>query len=457
MAIALVSGSVYGDAAGDYETLFGAEARKIAATASKTDDAEFAAKLVALGKDMTDAPDAQVFFWRKAIDFASTGAAGYKTALEAIALLQEAEPEKKDQWLDKKLLIAKGRYAKSPLAKKKAAARAYMELLDTTADAKLASGKSAEAKVLYTRAIALATYIGASDRAEAIGAKRKGVDVTAARDAQLKSLHAKLTKDPGDFIVRQQLVILYIVDRDAPAEAGKLLSDDLDEALRTYVTLAGKDVAELEEIACRDMGHWYYKTLYEKASATGKPIVLRRAQSYYQRFLTLQTKGDMQTVRVKMSLQNIDKALAELAKSKAPSPSKPKGISLPKYRVLELGKGVRMKLVLIKAGKFMMGEPALPNSSSYGESPPHEVTISKPFYMGLTEVTQLQYAAMGGGTPSRYKAAACPVDTVSWVNATAFCAALSRKTGAIVHLPTEAQWEYACRAGRTPYTHLETR
>jgi formylglycine-generating enzyme required for sulfatase activity len=446
MAIGLVSGGLYGDVASDYETLFGAEAKKISLSASKTDDAEFAAKLLSLSKDMTDSPEAQVFFWRKAVDFGSTGLGGYQTALDAIALLEKAEPDKTDLWIDKKLVIAQGRYIKTPSSKKKVAAQAYIEAIDAAADAKLASGKTSDATLLYSRAIALAIRIGASDRAAAISAKRKTVGATAAKNAKLKAMHAKLAKDPGDFKAREQLIILYIVERDDPSEAKKLLSDDLDDALRTYVTLASKSVGSLKDVACLDLGDWYFKTLNKNASAAGKPIILKRAKSYYQRFLKLHKKPDMQKIRVKMSLQTID---AAIAKMDAPPPPK----ALSKFRTLDLGKGVRMKLVLIKPGKFMMGVPTQPqtesSSSSYNESPQHEVTISAPFYMGVTEVTQKQYATLTGTNPSKNKFPTLPVDTVSWVNATEFCKALSAKNKALAYLPTEAQWEYACRAGST--------
>jgi formylglycine-generating enzyme required for sulfatase activity len=67
--------------------------------------------------------------------------------------------------------------------------------------------------------------------------------------------------------------------------------------------------------------------------------------------------------------------------------------------------------------------------------------------MGVTEVTQAQYEAVMGTNPSKFKGATNPVDTVSWNDATEFCKKLSEKTRQAVRLPTEAEWEYACRAG----------
>jgi len=112
-------------------------------------------------------------------------------------------------------------------------------------------------------------------------------------------------------------------------------------------------------------------------------------------------------------------------------------VGIPVAKEIDLGGGVTMRLVFIPAGKFMMGE----------EEDQHEVTISKPFYVGVTEVTQAQYEAVMGTNPSDFKGATNPVETVSWNDATEFCKKLPEKTRQTVRLPTEAEWEYACRAG----------
>jgi len=117
--------------------------------------------------------------------------------------------------------------------------------------------------------------------------------------------------------------------------------------------------------------------------------------------------------------------------------------------VLDLGNGVKMRLVLIPAGKFMMGSPATEAGRGSEEGPQHEVTISNPFYMGVFEVTQEQYEQVMGVNPSNFKGAKNPVETVFWDDAVEFCRKLSAKTGKKVMLPTEARWEYACRAGTT--------
>jgi formylglycine-generating enzyme required for sulfatase activity len=115
------------------------------------------------------------------------------------------------------------------------------------------------------------------------------------------------------------------------------------------------------------------------------------------------------------------------------------------YRV-EMGKGVALELVALPGGDFMMGS----DKSEYAdERPAHQVRVS-PFAMGKFEVTQAQWlAVMGGKNPSNFSGADRPVEQVSWDEAVRFCQRLSQLTGAQFRLPTEAEWEYAARAGTT--------
>ncbi len=111
--------------------------------------------------------------------------------------------------------------------------------------------------------------------------------------------------------------------------------------------------------------------------------------------------------------------------------------------VLDLPNGVRLELVDIPTGSFSMG------SNDYNdEKPIHKVTL-KAFKIGKYPITQKQYLAVIGNNPSNFKGDNLPVERVSWDDAIAFCKKLSEITGEKVCLPSEAQWEYACRAGST--------
>ena len=192
-------------------------------------------------------------------------------------------------------------------------------------------------------------------------------------------------------------------------------------------------------------------------------------------------------------------AVAAGDSKEAPSGAAPAGAAA-KALTLDLGNGVTLKLVEIPAGKFTMGSPEAEKKAAVKEAVAagfseadatdafkgevqHEVTIGKPFYLGITHVTVDQFAAFvkdsgyktdaetagwsvgfeikdgkivpkkvdgcSWRNPSFDQKGDHPVVQVSWNDAKAFCDWLSKKSGKTVTLPTEAQWEYACRAGTT--------
>jgi formylglycine-generating enzyme required for sulfatase activity len=147
--------------------------------------------------------------------------------------------------------------------------------------------------------------------------------------------------------------------------------------------------------------------------------------------------------------------------------------------IVDLGEGVRMEFVLLRPGVFLMGSPEPPKEQGFmDERPEHRVTITKPFYLGKYEVTRRQFAAFAKATGYKtdvekeaqgailtgtgfacVRGASwqdpkmpgqtddCAVTFISWNDARAFCEWASKKTGKALGLPTEAEWEYACRAG----------
>ncbi len=127
---------------------------------------------------------------------------------------------------------------------------------------------------------------------------------------------------------------------------------------------------------------------------------------------------------------------------------------------LDLGDGIRMELARIPEGNFVMGVPEA--STLPSAQPQTNVTLTKPFLMSVHEITQKQWQQVMRYNPSNYTGENHPVDTVVWWAADAFCRILTERghrNGAIPHnfqitLPTEAQWEYACRAGTQTRFHF---
>lgn len=128
----------------------------------------------------------------------------------------------------------------------------------------------------------------------------------------------------------------------------------------------------------------------------------------------------------------------------------------------DLGNSVKLEMLPIPAGEFMMGSPETEEGRLDRESPPHPVKVSA-FHMGKFPITQAQWTAIAKTKqikcrlepdPSHFKGGDLPVEQVSWDDAIEFCDRLSRETGKRYSLPSEAQWEYACRAGTTTPFHF---
>jgi formylglycine-generating enzyme required for sulfatase activity len=125
-------------------------------------------------------------------------------------------------------------------------------------------------------------------------------------------------------------------------------------------------------------------------------------------------------------------------------------------------KGIPLDMILIPPGTFTMGAPKTEEDSSDSERPQHDVTLSL-FFMGRYPITQAQWRAIAllppiqkelKPEPSYFKGDNRPVEQVSWQDCLEFCARLSRHTGKDYRLPSEAEWEYACRAGTTTAFHF---
>ncbi|NEO48373.1 MAG: formylglycine-generating enzyme family protein [Moorea sp. SIO4A3] len=136
-----------------------------------------------------------------------------------------------------------------------------------------------------------------------------------------------------------------------------------------------------------------------------------------------------------------------------------------RYFTQDLGNGVDLEMVSIPKGNFLMGASKTERGSDDREKPTHTVSI-QPFFLGKYQVTQAQWRAVANlqkvnrdidPDPSYFKGKNRPVEQVSWFDAVEFCDRLSEYTGKQYRLPSEAEWEYACRAGTTtPFHYGET-
>ena len=195
-------------------------------------------------------------------------------------------------------------------------------------------------------------------------------------------------------------------------------------------------------------GTYYGKGEFDKAIADFSEAIRlnpKYAHAYYNRGLVYSKQGENR------------KADEEFARAKelgytAVSADEAKASKQGKEIAVDLGHGVKLEMVLIPAGGFLMGSPDSDKRGTPDETPQHWVRINKPFYMGKYPVTQEQWQAVMGNNPSHLKRPKNPVEMVSWDDCQVFLGKLNAQTGGQggkFALPTEAQWEYACRAGST--------
>jgi len=295
-----------------FEEIFGAEARKVTATPVKTDDVEFAEKLVKSSNTLTEEPALRVYLCEKACEFGMKGSKGYRTVRTALNLLDTAAPERKDQWDEKRLELYTVLYRTSKGSARKAAGEDYITQCLVVGDNKANEGLWSEAITLYQQALNTATYVRSLQKSEA--AKRLE---TANQMKEVAQLKAKLEKDPENASIRMTLVRSY-VEFDRPDRALPYVKHaNVGEPWRTYVPLAAKAVDDLPTQVCLELGNWY-KTLAFSAQPQAKAVLAKRTRSYYVAYLR-KARADGATAGVLAEARaKIDAALAQIGLPKLP-------------------------------------------------------------------------------------------------------------------------------------------
>ncbi len=176
----------------------------------------------------------------------------------------------------------------------------------------------------------------------------------------------------------------------------------------------------------------------ESKTPTSKPSVSTRILS-----------SQRQTIGSKLITSKPTPSVSKSTPSPTPTPTPISDEDLPDKSLKEdLDDDITPEMVKIPGSAFIMGSPEGENGRNSNESPQHYVNVPT-FFMSKFEITQEQYQQVMGENPSYFKGDKRPVENVSWNDAVEFCRRLSLETGRNYRLPTEAEWEYAARAGKT--------
>ncbi len=428
--MASAAGSLGQEAQEDkYQAAFGAEERAVKNTLSSAADLKFAPKHLKTARSSTTSTSYRTMLYEKVYEYSVRSSSGYRNAMEALSYLTRAAPERKCEWLDKKLKAMTTRYVNSFGVGRKQIAEEYLNTMLAVADERLAAGKVTEAEGIYRRAYSVAIQSKSPLKDEI---RQKSAELSAAAALERKTAQFKraLAAKPSARN-RANLIYHYLADLNDPARAAALVTEDLDDTLASNVALVATPGATLEPEKCLALARWCESIARRPISAKGKLNVYIRARDYYNKFMTLGKMTAREAALVKRTVKRLDKLIDKMD---------PSGL------MIDCGQGVKMKLRRLKPGKFMLGSPKTEPKRGSDEGPQTLVEIAKPFYIGLTEVTRKQYNVVMG-TVADVKDPNLPEVRVSPAAAKVFCIKLSKLTSKTVRLPTEAEWEYACRAG----------
>ena len=302
--------------------LYGADLARVRGTGDTRDDAELAARLLAAAKRASDQSAFVTVVCEKACDLALGHPTGYPTALKAMDFLAQTVPERGAACAARTLGIRQKQFDTSRGDARPPAAETLIDALVTAADAKIEAGAPAEAATLLVRARNVARAVSSARLAE-LETRAQTLTQRMATDRRISDLKALLEKSPGNVAAREELVRLYLVDLDDPAEAAKHLAGAKDKALLKYVPAAAKGVEAPPALACLELGEWY-RDLATKAPAHARAAMYAGAKAYLERFLKIHTPKDLNRTRATLALEKIEQAVAKLAAARtAAAPSRP--------------------------------------------------------------------------------------------------------------------------------------
>ncbi len=294
-------------AAEAFESVYGAELRRVKGTAATGDDLELATRLLAAAKKATDQPAFLTIVCERASDLAGRHPDGASTAVEAMQFLAARVPDKAAACAERVVGIRQKQFDRSRGPDRSSAGEALIDALLALIDMRVGAGAEADAALLYRKALAVARTVE-SARLDEIEARQMKLVETMKTAREIADAKAMLKADPQNRAAREALVRLHLVNLDDPVAAPTYLEGVRDGALRKYVPAAAKPVEDAPELACLELGRWY-RTLAETAPAGAKAAMLVRAEVYYERFLELHTVKDLDRTAATLALEQIQAAV----------------------------------------------------------------------------------------------------------------------------------------------------
>jgi hypothetical protein len=301
-ALVLISLLTFGAASrarATFDSLFGAEAKKVSSSSTTSDDARFAATLLEKAGSLGDDPGLALLLYEKAYEFGLKDAAGYATAAAAMKRLAEAAPDRAAEARQKLVKVYELRHRKAKGSERAAAAGELVGHLVAEADARAEDGEHVEAMTLYRRAATVAAS-GRPGLKEQVQARLKRAEARQQAQAKVDKLEQKLRARPDDAAAAAQLARLYLLELDDPAGAATHAPAAGDEDLGRWAPLAARTAGELDESQLLGLAEWYAGLAGGGGggvSASARAVALGRARKYAEAFLEAHPEDDGDRLR----------------------------------------------------------------------------------------------------------------------------------------------------------------
>lgn len=298
-------------AAGSFDALFGAEARRVAATRDPADDVAFARRLLDAAVEMGDDPAAQALLCERAADFALADPTGYLLAVQAMEFLGKVQPARAASARQALLDRFERHFAALPPAGRRELATVYLDRLLDGAERHAAAGDFDGATALCLRAATVAKAIGPEAEAAA-RARAKAVSAAQACRRKVAELEARVAPGHRDPAAAAELVRLLVVEQGRVDEAARYLSALGDDAtLRRALALARRSPRTLYADEALFLADWY-QAQAATAGPAGRLRALELARACYEQFLADYADGDMRRMAAKVALAQAERDLAAL-------------------------------------------------------------------------------------------------------------------------------------------------
>jgi len=312
LVLTLCAAGALGDAESDFNSLFGDDVKQVTASRNGKAAAELAAQIFKTVGSVENRPDLDLVMWKYAADLGARDPSGFATATAAIRKLVKASPRDAGKWTDKLSAIYRRRYSLARGADRLSVGAEQVDDFVAIGDAQASAGDPSGAMSTYRKALSTANLIRSPRRPEILD-KIKAANAAALQRRDLDRMTRALAANPDDVKTRTAIVRMQLLQFDKPSEAVRLLNEDMDEMLRTYVLMAAKKTDDIEPSACLELGRWYWEMYPTARTTPAKTVILGRTKTYLDRFNTQDAAGGADKVRAMLIMKQVNAESAKLA------------------------------------------------------------------------------------------------------------------------------------------------